>query len=414
MARREATPAAPGSRALVVDLIRSSGPISRVELTAATGLTQPAISMIVRKLLTDGIIRQTGSTSTGGKPRQLLEINARARIGIGVQLGFESITLVATDTGGGVIARQQIDGAALASPEEVTERIVGAYEDFVRGTAIDRRSIAGVAAVAPGPIDQQAGRVLGPPTLHHWRDFPLRRALGAGIGAPILLDNDAAAAGIGEYWSRGVSRHRTFGTIYVGTGIGAGVVLDGALLRGASSNAVEVGHISIVPGGRECFCGNRGCLERYAAPAVIVEGARDDPESFIDLELAFRPEEQGRDLDVLSLAAINGHSAALALIGKAADHLAEGALTLVNLFDLDELVLTGPGVAIAGSIYTRAIRSKLDERRFARRAHPLDVSLSSNPRDAAAVGASSLVLQSTLSPGHGPILQRHEDDRAGA
>ncbi|PPH57303.1 ROK family transcriptional regulator, partial [Rathayibacter sp. AY1D7] len=80
MARRESTPAAPGSRALVVDLIRSSGPISRVELTAATGLTQPAISMIVRKLLTDGIVRQTGSTSTGGKPRQLLEINARARI----------------------------------------------------------------------------------------------------------------------------------------------------------------------------------------------------------------------------------------------------------------------------------------------------------------------------------------------
>ncbi|KQQ06367.1 ROK family transcriptional regulator [Rathayibacter sp. Leaf185] len=393
----------------MVDLIRSSGPISRVELTAATGLTQPAISMIVRKLLTDGIIRQTGSTATGGKPRQLLEINARARIGIGIQLGFESITLVATDTGGGVIARQQIDGAALASPEEVTERLVRGYEDFVRGTGIDRRAIAGVAAVAPGPIDQRAGRVLGPPSLHHWRDFPLRQALGAGIGAPILLDNDAAAAGIGEFWSRGVSRHRTFGCIYVGTGIGAGVVLDGALLRGASSNAVEVGHISIVPDGHECFCGNRGCLERYAAPTVVVDEARADHRSFTDLELSFEAEDQGRDFDVLSLAAINGHAAALALVERAADHLAQGALTLVNLFDLDELVLTGPGVAIAGSISTRAIRSRLDERRFARRAHPLEVSLSSNPRDAAAVGASSLVLQSTLSPGHGPILQRSDE-----
>ncbi|QHC69223.1 ROK family protein [Rathayibacter sp. VKM Ac-2801] len=404
MARRESTPAAPGSRALVVDLIRSSGPISRVELTTATGLTQPAISMIVRKLLTDGIISQTGSSSTGGKPRQLLEINARARIAIGLQLGFESITLVATDTSGGVIARQQIDGAALASPEEVTARLVAAYDDFVRGTGIDRRSIAGVAVVAPGPIDQSAGRVLGPPTLHHWRDFPLREELGAGLGAPILLDNDAAAAGIGEYWSRGVSRHRTFGSIYVGTGIGAGVVLDGALLRGASSNAVEIGHVTIVPGGRECFCGNLGCLERYAAPTVVVDEARADPTAFADLDLAFRPEEHARDFDVLSLAAINGHPAASALIERAAGHLADGALILANLFDLDELVLTGPGVAIAGSIHTRAIRARLDERRFARRAHPIDVELSSNPRDAAAVGASSLVLQSTLSPGHGPVL----------
>lgn len=404
MARRESTPAAPGSRALVVDLIRSSGPISRVELTAATGLTQPAISMIVRKLLTDGIVRQTGSTSTGGKPRQLLEINARARIAIGLQLGFESITLVATDTGGGVIARQQIDGAALASPEEVTARLVRAYDDFIRGTGIDRGSIAGVAVVAPGPIDQAAGRVLGPPTLHHWRDHPLRQELGAGLGAPILLDNDAAAAAIGEFWSRGVSRHRTFGSIYVGTGIGAGVVLDGALLRGASSNAVEIGHVTIVPGGRECFCGNIGCLERYASPTVVVEEARSDRAAFADLDLAFRAEEHARDFDVLSLAAINGHPAALALIERAAGHLADGALILANLFDLDELVLTGPGVAIAGSIHTRAIRARLDERRFARRAHLIEVELSSNPRDAAAVGASSLVLQSTLSPGHGPVL----------
>ncbi|MDY0913596.1 ROK family transcriptional regulator [Rathayibacter festucae] len=406
MARREATPAAPGSRALVVDLIRSSGPISRVELTSATGLTQPSISLIVRKLLTDGIVRETGSTASGGKPRQMLEINTRARIGVGVQLGFESITFVATDAGGGVLARQQIRGAALAAPEEVTRRIVDGYAAFVRGTGLDRRTIAGVAVVAPGPIDQAAGRILGPPTLQGWRDFPLREELGAGFGIPILLDNDAAAAAIGEFWSRGVSRHETFGSIYIGTGIGAGIVLDGALFRGASSNAAEIGHITIAPGGRECFCGNIGCLERYAAPSVVVEDAGADRGSFADLDLTFEVEQNARDFDVLSLAAINGHPAAEALLQRSAGHLADGAVTLANLFDLDALVLTGPGVAIAGSIYTRALRSRLEARRFARRAHPISVELSANPRDAAAIGASSLVLQSTLSPGHGPVLHQ--------
>ena len=411
MARPEATPAAPGSRALVVDLIRSSGPISRGELTAATGLTQPAISMIVRKLITDGIVRLTGSTASGGKPRQMLEINARARVAVGIQLAFEAITLVATDTAGGVIARQQIDGAALSPPEEVARRIVRGYENFVRGSGLDLTTIAGVAVVAPGPIDQDAGRVLGPPTLRHWRDFPLREEIGSAIGVPLLVDNDAAAAGIGEFWSRGVSRKQTFGSIYIGSGIGAGVVLDGALYRGASSNAVEIGHVTVVPGGRACFCGNIGCIERYAAPAAVVAEAATNKQAFDDLELTFEIERNARDFDVIGLAAINGHEAAGKLIQQSAGYLAEGAVTLANLFDLDALVLTGPGVAIVGSIYTRAIRARLESRRFARRAHPISVELSANPRDAAAIGASSLVLQSTLSPGHGPVLHQSARDR---
>ena len=411
MARPEATPAAPGSRALVVDLIRSSGPISRVELTAATGLTQPAISMIVRKLLTDGIVRWTGSTATGGKPRQMLEINARARIGVGIQLAFEAITLVATDSSGGVIARHQIDGAALAPPEKVTRRIVQGYEDFVRGSGLDRTTIAGVAIVAPGPIDQKAGRIMGPPTLQHWRDFPLREKIGSGVDVPLLVDNDAAAAAIGEFWSRGVSRHETFGSIYIGSGIGAGVVLDGALYRGASSNAAEIGHVTVVPGGRECFCGNFGCLERYAAPSAALSEAAANKQAFDDLDLTFEVERNARDFDVLGLAAVNGHAAARTLVQRSAAYLAEGAVTLANLFDLDALILTGPGVAIAGSMYTRAIRTRVESQRFARGAHPLSVELSANPRDAAAIGASSLVLQSTLSPGHGPVLHRSARDR---
>lgn len=402
MARKEATPASPGSRALVVDLIRSSGPISRGELVTATGLTQPSISMIVRKLIDEQIVRQTGSTATGGKPRELLEINNRASIGVGIQLGFESITLVATDAGGGIIARQQIDGAAFASPETVTERIVEAHTAFVRLAAVDTNAIAGVAVVAPGPIDHSNGSVLGPPSLRHWRDFPLRHELSVALNQPVMLDNDAAAASIGEFWSRGVSRNRTFGCIYIGTGIGAGVVLDGSLFRGASSNGVEIGHVTVERNGHECFCGGRGCLERYAAPSVIVQAASERRSEFAESAMTFREEDFPRDFDVLARSAVNGHPPSLVLMENAADYMADGALALANLFDLDEVVLTGPGVAIAGAIYTTAIRERLNERRFSRRAHPLAVELSANPRDAAAIGASALVLQSTLAPGHGP------------
>ena len=406
MARRESTPTTPGSRAVVVDLIRSSGPISRVELTAATGLTQPAISLIVRKLVSDGIVRETGLTeSTGGKPRVLLEINPRALYGIGVQLGFESITFVATDVTGGVIGREQIDGAGLDEPEVVTARMLRGYRRFVRALNLSPESIAGVAVVAPGPFDQHDGVVLGPPTLRSWFDFRLRAALQAEIDVPVIVDNDAAAAAVGEFWSRRVSRSATFASIYMGSGIGSGIVIDGALYRGGGSNAGEIGHISIEHDGLACFCGNDGCLERYASPGAVVEAARTRPHDFAPLGLAFEPTSVMHDFDLLCRAAVLDFAPARALVEASAAQLASAAVTLSNLLDLDHIVLTGPAMAFAGSIYTRAMRDRLARSAFSRRAHPITVELSTNPRDAAAIGASALILQGSVAPGHGPRLR---------
>ena len=406
MARRESTPTTPGSRAVVVDLIRSSGPISRVELTTATGLTQPAISQIVRKLVLDGIVRETGlKASTGGKPRVLLEINPRALYAIGMQLGFESITLVATDVTGGVIGRAQIDGAGLDEPEAVTQRIIYSYYRFVRALGLDMQTIAGVAVVAPGPIDLHQGFVFGPPMLPSWVDFGLRSLLQAEIDVPVIVDNDAAAAAVGEFWSRRVSRSTTFASIYMGSGIGAGIVIDGALYRGAGSNAGEIGHISIERNGEPCFCGNSGCLERYASPSAALETAKRSHLDFSELGLAFEATSVMRDFDLLCRAAVLDFKPARAIVETSAEHLASAAVTLSNLLDLDHIVLTGPAMAFAGSIYARAMRHRLRKSAFSRRAHQISVELSTNPRDSAAIGASALILQGSVAPGHGPLLR---------
>ncbi|AKV88051.1 ROK family transcriptional regulator [Microbacterium sp. CGR1] len=389
----------------MVDLIRSAGPISRTELTQATGLTQPSVSNIVRRLIEAGLVRESGrAASQGGKPRTLLEINASAKYGIGIQLGFESITLVATDVRGGVVGRQLVNGAGSAPPDEVTARIAALYRDFVDAVDLLPASIAGVAVVAPGPIAQVGGVLLGPPTLSRWDEFPLKQALQSAIDAPVIVDNDAAAAAVGEFWSRQVSRTESFACIYMGTGIGAGMVLDSALYRGSSSNAGELGHISIDADGVPCHCGNRGCLERYAAPEAVMLAAHEVRGALSDLRLGFDPETLSRDFDQLARAAISGHATALGLLQRSADHIASATVTLSNLLDLDRLVLAGPGMAVAGSLYTRTIRSRLEQSFFARRAHPILVELSANPRDTAAIGAASLVLQGTIAPGHGPSL----------
>lgn len=388
----------------MVDLIRSAGAISRAELTEATGLTQPSISNIVRKLLNDGVVRETGVTvASGGKPRALLTFNARAAFGIGIQLGPDNAVCVAADTTGGVFGRQRFDGAGSGDPDEVVERLARDYQGFLDGLGIDESAVAGVAIVAPGPIDVPRGLVVGPPSMQTWLDFPLRDRFASLVSAPVLVDNDAAACALGEFWSRQVSRDSTYACIYMGTGIGAGIVIDGSLYRGASSNAAEIGHISIDPRGVDCFCGNRGCVERYASPREIVAIARRD--TALTAELGLDTDDE-RAFDAIARAAIHNHPRGLELIEASAAHLATAALTFANIADLDQITLAGWGFAIAGSIYARAIRDELSNRRFARRTHATTVALSSNPRDAAAVGAAALILQGSLAPGHGPRVER--------
>ncbi|MFI0943890.1 ROK family protein [Streptomyces sp. NPDC021020] len=412
MARRESAAAGPGSRALIVDLIRSSGPISRVELVNATGLTQPTISNIVRRLIDDGVVRETGDTvATRGKPRAMLVINSRAAYGVGIHVAADALTCVVTDTRGGTVGRQLVAGAVEnegggdgeAHGADAVGQLAGLYRDVTEGLGLEPQSVAGLAVVGPGPVDVARGGFLAPPGLPRWAGLDLAGALAGELGVPVLVDSDAAAATVGEFWGRQVSRERTFGCLYMNSGIGSGVVLDGSLHRGASSNAGKIGHVAVQRDGEPCPCGNRGCLELYAAPRAVVARARAVPDLVERLRIR-AADPDARAFDVLARAAIYGDGPARALVDESAALLAEGAVALANLWDLDTLVLAGPGFAVAGSIYVSAIRQRLAERAYTRDVHGVRVHLSSNPRDAAAIGGAALVLQGSVAPGHGPQL----------
>ncbi|MBB2943466.1 putative NBD/HSP70 family sugar kinase [Actinoplanes lutulentus] len=377
MARREAPAAGPGSRALIVDVIRSAASISRVELAGLTGLTQPSISNIVRDLIADGIIHEVGSAdSVRGKPRKLIAIKPANRFGIGFHLGPDTLTCVAVDLTGGVVGREVV-------PRPPADQLAGQFDDFTAGLDLPRGRIEGLAIVAPTPYPS------GAPSedLH-----TLRATLTERLGLPVMVENDAAAAALGEFWSRRVSREQAFGCIYLGTGIGAGFVFGGALFRGASFDAGELGHMSIAYDGRECPCGNQGCVERYASMAAVVADA-SVPVNGTSLSSAY---------DTVARAAVTGDATAFQILDRAAGHLAVAATSMVNLLDLGRVVLTGPGAALAGSIYARRLRTHLERTAHSRRRHPVLVELSAQPRDAASIGAAALVVQAAVAPGHTP------------
>lgn len=385
------------SRGRIMDLIRMSGPISRVELAERTGLTQATISTIVRALLTEGIISESGRVeSTGGKPRMLLELNPASRMGLGVHIGQDYITYVIADLSGKVLARQRAEGPGDASPMEITARVTRGVDALIAGAGIDRNSIVGLGLATPGPIDRAAGTVRGAPSLTGWTDFPLRRALSSTTGFHTEFDNDATAAAIGEYWLGATEGYGSYASVYMGSGIGAGIVMDGTIYHGVSSNVGEIGHVSVEARGPRCTCGNIGCLELFASPAAVVsQAAQAVQDGTLEVLLYGNVTE---DFAAIGRAAEDGSPKALELIRSSAEYLAGAVVSMVNLLDLQLIVLAGSAFSSGGPIYVETISQAVSERAMVRDIHPVEVKLSVNGNDAAALGAATLVLQDRLSP----------------
>ncbi len=387
------------NRGVILEAIRAAGPVSRVELSGITGLTPPTVSNIVRRLMEHGLVVEAGQgPSTGGKPRTLLRLNPSARYAVGVQLGAEAIRYVVTDLSGTTVARVRRPGAGPAGPMSVVDRIAAETKALLEQAEIDAARVIGVGVASPGPLDHDRGVILAPPHLAHWHEFPLRDELHAAVGYPVLVDNDANAAAMGENWLGSAGAARNFACIYMGVGIGSGVFVDGHLHRGASSNAGEIGHISIDADGPECHCGNRGCVELYSSPRAVVNAARADADVARRLGLSAERRSVLADFAQICQAAEEGDRYAAELLQRSADQLALAVLTLVNVLDLEQVVLTGQGFTAAGSVYVDTINEVLARAAFARRAHRVTARLSPIAEDVAAVGAASLVLHSEFAP----------------
>ncbi|MDA0567472.1 ROK family transcriptional regulator [Streptomonospora sp. S1-112] len=393
------------TRAAVLDVIRAAGTISRVGLIAATGFTGATISTVVRRLIDDDLVVETGrAESTGGKPRVLLQLNPAARYAVGVHLDHSGITYVLTDLSGAVVARMSRTGAGAEDPPAVVARIARETAALVAGAGVEERRVLGVGLVAPGPLTARSGMRPAPPPLRGWADFPLDDAVGEATGLPVVLGNDATAAALGEYWSGAVKGSATFAAVYVCTGIGAGILVNGIPYHGTSGNAGEIGHVCVAADGPECWCGARGCTEALAGPAAVVAAARADAGTARAAGLAPEPRRGtssvAADFAAVARAARRGDPGPKALMDRSARYLAVATRTLATVLDLDRIVLTGQGLAVAGSIYLPAIQEELDRTFFARESHPVAVQLSTSAATAPAIGAATTVLQSELVPLH--------------
>ena len=308
---------------------------------------------------------------------------------IGVDIGGTKIAAGVVDDAGRIVARTRRSSSALDVPA-----LDAAVVDACRELA-EEYEISAIGLAAPGFIGADQATVLLTPNLP-WRDHPLRDRVIEGLGTkvPVVVENDANAAGWAEF-RFGVGRDvEDMVLLTIGTGLGGAVIAGGRLVLGAWGVAAEVGHMRVVPGGEQCGCGLRGCWEQYASGSALVRQAQsaavvEAPRAGRLLELA-GGSVAGITGPLVTQAALEGDPLAGELLAEVGRWIGEGSASVAAVLD-PALVVVGGGVAAAGELLLRPARQAFGTHLSARGYRPeARIELAAMGNDAGIVGAADL------------------------
>jgi predicted NBD/HSP70 family sugar kinase len=388
------------NRGAILDLIRSEKVVSRVELATQAGLTEASVSRIVKQLIADGIVEETGrAESTGGKRRTLLQLAGRARHAIGVYLTDSHVRCVLTDMTGRVVASapESPRGMDQENRAVVVAETVTTIEALIAEAGIGAESLLGIGIAIPGREQiSRYQRSSRPYDFAEWDWRVVESDFADATGMPIIVENDSTCAALGEHWTSRSATTQDIGVVTIASGIGFGLVTNGDVYRGATSNVGEIGHMSVDVDGPDCPCGNKGCLDGYASPRNVIAAVRNDMELRQRFGLADGPPDIEADYDRIAIAAESGNPVARSLLIDGARRLGFALVSLTNILDLEKVVLAGPALAHTGELFRDTVSAELNARAFSRHLHPTKVELSKIGRDVAPIGAATLVVHRRL------------------
>lgn len=343
--------------ALVLGRLLRGGPRSRAELSRSTGLTKATVSALVSDLLARGLVAETAERSGSmGRPATLVAADGSSVVSLGMQIEVDHVSAHAADLTGRVLAveRRRQDNRTCGA-DAVLERLAEVTGTVLAGAADAERRVVGACVAVPGLVEPVSGKILVAPNLA-WSRLELRglsRVLGLPPGVDVVVDNEANLAAQAELERWDPDLPPSFVHVSGGVGVGAGIVVEGRLLRGVHGFGGEIGHLVVDPDGRRCACGARGCLE-------TVVGAERSAST-----------------------AVRARALARALVG------------VVHLLDPAAIVLGG---SFAGDEeLARLVAQQLHAETLAGRSRPCLVRPSSLGADAALLGAARRGLEGVLA-----------------
>lgn len=375
------------NQALILNLVRQEGHISRADIAKRTHLSRSTVSNIINELIeANRIYEFQKGESRGGRRPILIGLNYRSHCAIGIEIATTYLDLVITDLRATILHQCTESFRIEAGPDVAVSQVTQLVDRALNEAGIDPARVAGVGIGVPGPLSHTSGKTIEPPIMPGWSGTALVECFGAALPFKVIVDNDANLGALAEYHSGAAQGIRNIAYIYLGqTGIGAGLVINGAIYRGDIGSAGEIGHLTIDEDGPQCRCGSFGCLEALAGLPQILAQAKA-------LGKGAQP-----NLDQLIERAHNGDETVRDLFARAGRHIGVAVASLLNLFNPGLVVLGGP-LAAAGNLLIEPARQTARRRALPITLQHCDIVAGGLGSHAVALGAASQIIQGVFSP----------------
>lgn len=387
------------NRNLLLNTIRSQGPLSRTQLTELSGLSVGAVSQIVNDLIESRWVTEAGESDfTGGRRQVLLRLNPTAGYVVGLKLMEDRAVCAVTDLEATVLNYLERPLPTSHNPEAVAETLSHTVIHALYEADITRDKVLGVGVGLAGVINSAAGIVHYSP-FFHWQNVPLAGLLADQLLLPVYLENDVNTLTITEQLFGPGHDVANFAVLTIGRGIGLGVVINHQLYRGHKGGVGEVGHITLLPDGPPCDCGKRGCLEAIASDPAILRDMRAALAEGVPSML-----DAGAALEDIVQAAAQGDPLARDLLARSGHYLGMGLAIVVNLFCPSLIIVSGEGVT-AGAHRLDPMLESLREHTFNGLLDGVETLIKPTDDQAWARGAAGLVVGKIFES---PLIQTVE------
>jgi predicted NBD/HSP70 family sugar kinase len=393
---------APYNRRIVLDVIRRQGRISRREIVDLVSLSPQTVANITNDLQTIGLIvaRRLKGARSRGQPPIAFELNPNAGNSIGISLEPGRVSAALVNLVGEILERRAVD-IDTHDQRRVLTTVVGLVRELRRRPSAAER-LWGIGVALPGPLVKTDISFIGPTTLEGWSDLSVFDELRDASRLQVFYSVDSVAAALGETLF-GVARALdNFFYMHFGVGLGGTLVVNRSAYRGANGNATEIGHIPAVPGGKACYCGNAGCLERYLSVQSLAEALGVS---------------EAADRDALIVAALerNTDAALQAWCREAADRLRDAVCVIENMLDPLTIVIGGSAPKLLVERLVALAQPLHHSVRGGVASATTRILLSERQEDSSILGAAVLPIYDLLSPRFEVLQQdrRAEADVAG-
>ena len=312
---------------------------------------------------------------------------AEGELVIAADLGGTNLRAATVDSEGRIHERTKQHTPKAEKASEIVRAIVAAARECERRSQDRGAKIRAMSIVVPGTVQVENGVVMKAPNVPCLDGFRLAAALESELRWPVMLENDANAAAVGEMWKGAGRGRKTIICITLGTGVGGGIILDGKLWRGIDGSAGELGHIGVEPlGGMPCPCGSRGCLEVYASATAIVRMTREARPRYPNSPLHTSEELTAEGVYKSGL---EGDELALEVFRRMGIYLGVGLASLINIFN-PEMIVIGGGVARGWDMFIAHVREQIGARAFPIPARRAEIVPAECGDDAGLLGAAQI------------------------